>query len=363
MGAGAITVKQAFYTSSNVAFAKLADQYYHNEPTKFTDHLHKLRLDMYSGIDITASSGKPVIYKPGSKYWHATSIPYMAHGYGELITPLNMLMVYNAVANNGKMMKPYLVSAIEDYGVVVKNIQPEVLVESICSNETLVQLKECLKAVVDSAHGTGHKILFDSAYSISVKTGTAVTALDNKGYNKGNKIYQASFIGYFPSASPKYSMAVVIQNSNESRLVYGADVSGRVFKEISDKIYNHYLSSASLNLPATPDTTIYKYYGIKNDIGSIFSYLNMSSIDSASSGYWRSLELQNNSGSLKAPAYSGTADSVTPDVTGMGLKDAVYLLENKGFVTSVSGRGRVINQSVPAGLNFKKGQKISLVLN
>ncbi len=363
MGAGAITVKQAFYTSSNVAFAKLADQYYHNEPTKFTDHLHKLRLDMYSGIDITASSGKPVIYKPGSKYWHATSIPYMAHGYGELITPLNMLMVYNAVANNGKMMKPYLVSAIEDYGVVVKNIQPEVLVESICSNETLVQLKECLKAVVDSAHGTGHKILFDSAYSISGKTGTAVTALDNKGYNKGNKIYQASFIGYFPSASPKYSMAVVIQNSNESRLVYGADVSGRVFKEISDKIYNHYLSSASLNLPATPDTTIYKYYGIKNDIGSIFSYLNMSSIDSASSGYWRSLELQNNSGSLKAPAYSGTADSVTPDVTGMGLKDAVYLLENKGFVTSVSGRGRVINQSVPAGLNFKKGQKISLVLN
>ena len=152
MGAHEITVKKAFFTSSNVAFAKLADQYYHNEPSKFTDNLHKFRLDMYSGIDITASSGKPVIYKPTSKYWHATSIPYMAHGYGELVTPLNMLMLYNAVANNGKMMKPYLVSAIEDYGVVVRNIEPEVLVESICSNETLVQVKECLKAVVDSAH-------------------------------------------------------------------------------------------------------------------------------------------------------------------------------------------------------------------
>ena len=363
LGADKITVKEAFYKSSNVAFAKMADQYYHNEPTKFTDHLHKLRLDMYSGVDIVASSGKPVIYKPGSKYWHATSIPYMAHGYGELITPLNMLMVYNAVANNGKMMKPYLVSAIEDYGVVVRTIQPEVLVESICTNETLIQLKECLKAVVDSAHGTAHKVLFDSTYSISGKTGTAVTALDNKGYNKGNKIYQASFIGYFPSESPKYTMAVVIQNSNESKLIYGADVSGKVFKEISDHIYNHYLSSASLNIPATADTTLYKYYGIKNELGSIFNYLNMTSIDSASSGYWRTLQMQNNTASLNAPSYNNNQDTVTPDVTGMGLKDAVYLLENKGFITSVSGRGRVINQSIPAGINYKKGQKISIVLN
>ncbi|MEP7163839.1 MAG: penicillin-binding protein [Ferruginibacter sp.] len=363
LGAHEITVKQAFYTSSNVAFAKMADQYYHNEPTKFTDHLHRLRLDQYSGVDITASSGKPVFYKPGSKYWHATSIPYMAHGYGELVTPMNMLMLYNAVANNGKMMKPYLVSAIEDYGVVIRSIQPEVLVESICSNETLVQLKECLKAVVDSAHGTAHKILFDSAYSISGKTGTAVTALDNKGYNKGNKIYQASFIGYFPSEKPQYTVAVVIQNSNESKLVYGADVAGRVFKEISDHIYNRFLSSASLNVPVNVDTTLYKYFGMKNDLQSIFSYLNMTSVDSAASGYWRTLQLQNNTAALNAPLYNESRYTVTPDVTGMGLKDAVYLLENKGFKTTISGRGRVINQSIAAGTNFAKGQKISLVLN
>ena len=363
MGTGAITVKEAFYKSSNVAFAKLADQYYHNQPSKFTDHLHKLRLDMYSGIDITASSGKPVIYKPGGKYWHATSIPYMAHGYGELVTPMNMLMVYNAVANNGKMMKPYLVSAIEDYGVVVKKIQPEVLVENICSNETLVQLKECLKSVVDSAHGTGHRILFDSNYSISGKTGTAVTALDNKGYNKGNKIYQASFIGYFPSEKPKYTVAVVIQNSNESRLIYGADVAGRVFKEISDHIYNRFISSPSLTVPVKSDTNLYRYSGIKNDLRSIFSYLNMASVDSAASGYWRTMELKNNYAVLMAPAYNETNNALTPDVTGMGLKDAIYLLENKGFKTIVSGRGKVINQSIAAGSNFTKGQKISLVLN
>ena len=363
LGTGAITVKEAFLRSSNVAFAKLADQYYHNQPAKFTDHLHKLRLDVITGVDITASSGKPIIYKPDSKYWHPTTIPYMAHGYGQLVTPLHMLMVYNAVANNGKMMRPYLVSAIEDYGVVVKTIEPQVLEESICSPETLVQVQECLKAVVDSTHGTGHRILFDSNYSISGKTGTAVTALNNKGYNKGNKIYQASFIGYFPSENPKYSMAVVIQNSNESRLIYGADVSGRVFKEISDRIYNHYLSTASLNIPAKPDTSVYKYFGIKEDLGSIFSYLNMTSIDSAGSGYWRSLQLQNNAALLRLPENISNQVSVTPDVTGMGLKDAVYLLENKGFITSVSGRGRVINQSIAAGAAYKKGQRISIVLN
>lgn len=363
LGTGAITVKEAFLRSSNVAFAKLADQYYHNQPAKFTDHLHKLRLDVITGVDITASSGKPIIYKPDSKYWHPTTIPYMAHGYGQLVTPLHMLMVYNAVANNGKMMRPYLVSAVEDYGVVVKTIEPQVLEENICSPETLIQVKECLKAVVDSVHGTGHRILFDSNYSISGKTGTAVTALNNKGYNKGNKIYQASFIGYFPSENPKYSMAVVIQNSNESRLIYGADVSGRVFKEISDRIYNHYLSTASLNLPAKPDTSVYKYFGIKEDLGSIFSYLNMTSIDSAGPGYWRSLQLQNNAALLRLPENIVSQVSVTPDVTGMGLKDAVYLLENKGFVTSVSGRGRVINQSIAAGAAYKKGQRISIVLN
>ena len=266
-------------------------------------------------------------------------------------------------------MRPYLVSAIEDYGVVVKQVQPQVLEEKICSAETLVQLKECLKAVVDSVHGTGHKVLFDSVYSISGKTGTAVTALNNKGYNKGNKIYQASFIGYFPSENPKYTMAVVIQNSNESKLIYGADVSGRVFKEISDRIYNHYLSKASLDLPKTPDTLAYNYYGNRNDMQSIFKYLDMTSIDSSNSGYWRTLKMQYNAAMLKMQVTDSTkityitSDNITPNVSGMGLKDAVYLLENKGFVTSVSGRGRVINQSIAPGQLFKKGQRIALVLN
>lgn len=361
LGTGAITIKDAFSRSSNVAFAKLADQFYHSQPSKFVEHLHKFRLDTLTGIDITASSGKPTIKKPTNRSWANTTIPFMAHGYEELVTPLHMLMLYNAVANNGVMMKPYLVNAIREYGVNVKTFQPQSY-GKICSDETLVQLKECLGAVVDSAHGTAHRVMFDSAYSIAGKTGTAVTALDNKGYNKGNKIYQASFIGYFPANHPKYTMAVVIQNSKESKLIYGADVSGTVFKEISDKIYGRFLSTRKYKTTSTIDSSMYKYYGLKNELGTIFSTLGIASSDSAVGGYWREMNFKNNTAVLMNNTNI-VANNIVPNVLGMGLKDAVYLAENMGLIVTATGRGKVINQSLVAGTPFAKGQKILLVLN
>ena len=363
MGTYEITVKEAFERSSNVAFAKLADQYYHDQPSKFINHLHNYRLDTLTGIDLTASSGRPTIKKPTNRSWSKTTIPYMAHGYEELVTPLHMLMLYNAVANNGKMMQPYLVSSIKQYGVEVKNIQPKVLAEKICSDETLAQLKECLLGVVQSEHGTARKIK-DSAYLIAGKTGTAVTALDNRGYNKGNKIYQASFIGYFPANQPKYTMAVVIQNGKESIKIYGADVSGTVFKEISDRIYGSYLSTKKYSTVNNPDSNQYNYFGMKNELNSIFSSLNLPYTDSGISGFWRTMQLKNNAAIFNTPSIStSTSGSVTPNVVGMGLKDAVYLLENMGLKVLATGRGRVLNQSLPAGTNFNKTQNITLILN
>ena len=363
LGAYQLTVKEAFERSSNVAFAKLADEFYHSQPSKFINHLHKLRLDTLTGIDITAASGKPTIKKPTNRSWSKTTIPYMAHGYEELVTPLHMLMLYNAVANNGKMMKPYLVSSIKQFGVEVKIIKPVVLVEKICSDETLAQLKECLLAVVEGEHGTARQIK-DSTYLIAGKTGTAVTALDNRGYNRGNKIYQASFIGYFPANQPKYTMAVVIQNSRESIKIYGADVSGNVFKEISDRIYGSYLGSKKYMVVNAADTNQYNYFGMKNELASIFTSLNLPYTDSAVSGFWRSTQIKNNSGTLYTPLTStSTSGSVTPNVVGMGLKDAVYLLENMGLRVSTTGRGRVLNQSLAAGIKFDKKQNIALILN
>jgi cell division protein FtsI (penicillin-binding protein 3) len=363
LGAGAITVKEAFLRSSNVAFAKLAEQYYHNQPQKFVDHLIKLHLDTLTGVDITASSGRPIVMKPKGRFWHPANIPYMAHGYSELVTPLHMLMVYNAVANNGKMMRPYLVSAIQDYGSVVRTIEPQVLEEKICSDETVAQLKECMRAVVDSLHGTAHKVIYDTAYAIAGKTGTAVTALNNKGYNKGNKIYQASFIGYFPADAPKYTMAVVIQNSNESKLIYGADVSGRVFKEISDRIYNHYICKSSLNQKAAVDSSLYQYWGMKEELTTLMRILKLPYQDSAVNGVWRKLMLKNQSVGLARTDKAETNGRLIPDVTGMGLKDAVYVLENKGLKTIVNGRGKVISQSLVAGMPYRKGEQIILTLN
>jgi cell division protein FtsI (penicillin-binding protein 3) len=272
-----------------------------------------------------------------------------------------MLVLYNAVANDGKMMRPYLVSAVKEHGMVVRTIEPQILVPKICSDETLVQARACLRAVVDSAHGTGHKVLSDTAYSISGKTGTAVTAMDSHGYNKGNKIYQASFIGFFPSDHPKYTMAVVIQNSKESKLIYGADVSGRVFKRISDHIYKKFLSDNDEAKKNIADTFSVQTFGMKSDLQSIFHHLNMKYVDAAGNGLWREVKLKGNNAELKP--VSPEQSSTIPDVRGLGLKDAVYLLENKGLVAQVSGKGKVVSQSIPAGTKINKGQKILIVLN
>nr|MBA3675068.1 penicillin-binding protein 2 [Chitinophagaceae bacterium] len=327
LGYGRLTVKDAFARSSNVAFAKLAEQYYSDNPAKFYNHLHRLRLDTLTGIDIVGQA-TPLIKKPGGKFWGKTTLPFMAHGYEELLTPLHMLMVYNAVANNGRMMKPYLVNSVRNIGADIKSFAPQVLVEKICSDETLGKLKACLLDVVESSHGTAHS-LKTGMYSFAGKTGTAVTALDNKGYNKANKIYQSSFIGFFPAEKPKYSIAVVIQNGSESRLAYGGVVSAPVFREVADKIYASSISSQPFfQSAAIKDSSSYNFYGLKNDINKILGVLKMPYLDSAAAGYWRSINMYDNKIILSAV---NTQATVMPRVVGLGLKDAVYMLENYGL--------------------------------
>lgn len=361
-GTHLVTVKEAFAMSSNVAFASLADQYYHDNPQAFYDHLHKLRLDTITGIDIVGAAA-PLIKKPSGKYWTKFTIPFMAHGYEELVTPLHMLMLYNAVANNGKMMKPYLVNSINEMGTVVKSFHPQVLVDKICSDETLGKLKACLLEVVESKHGTAHSVKSD-LYKFGGKTGTAVTALDNRGYNKSNKIYQSSFIGYFPEDKPRYSIAVVIQNTSESRLAYGGVVSAPVFKEVADRIYAaKYSNDPSYVLQNKVDSNVYMMYGLKPDLNKIVNIFSYKSIDSATTGPWRSFSVQGNQAQLNTAYNMKSASKKVPDVTGLGLKDAVYLLENMGLKVVASGRGKVFYQSPQQDAEFIKGQAINIQLN
>lgn len=361
LGTGRITVKEAFAKSSNVAFAKLADAYYHNQPEKFYEHLHHLRLDRPSGIDIVGAA-KPFIKKPSSKYWTKTTIPFMAHGYEELVTPLNLLMMYNAVANNGVMMKPYLVNSINEMGEEIQSFKPKILVDKICSDETLGKLKGCLEAVVQNKEGTA-KMLESSVYQFAGKTGTAVTAMDNRGYNKGSKIYQSAFMGYFPVNDPQYSIAIVIQNSNQSKHVYGASVSGPVFREIADRLYATKIANKSAEqLQPVPDNYVYQFTGMKKDLNQIFGVFNYKETDATSAGSWRGTVLQDRKATL-APKNFEKSSHTVPDVRGMGLKDALYLLENMGLKVSASGKGKVVYQSLAQNSGFNKGESIKIQLD
>lgn len=361
LGTGRITVKEAFAQSSNVAFAKLADQYYHNQPKLFYKHLHHLRLDTATGIDIVGAAN-PLIKKPSSKYWTRTTIPFMAHGYEELLTPLHLLMVYNAVANHGKMMKPYLVNSVNEMGVEVRSFKPKVLVDKICSDETLGKLKACLLAVVENEHGTAHA-LKSELYRFGGKTGTAVSAMDNRGYNKGSKIYQSAFIGFFPYDNPKYSIAVVIQNGSDSKLAYGGVVSGPVFKEISDRLYASRVADEPLSkFEKDRDSSFYKFYGMKSDVNNILNAFNYKETDKAVKGKWITSILENGKAQLLADNISSQKNRV-PDVAGLGLKDAVYLLENMGLKVVAVGKGKVIYQSLEQNSDFNKGQSIKIELN
>jgi cell division protein FtsI (penicillin-binding protein 3) len=236
-----VTYQQAFELSSNVGMAKLAVNYYGRNPSKFISHLEKLQLHKPTGIDLIGESN-PAIPRPGGKYWSNVSLPWMGFGYSIAISPLQTLMIYNAVANNGKMMKPFLVNAVMKDGAKVKEFNPQVLNDSICSAKTLQQLKICLEGVVTS--GTAKSIL-DLNFPIAGKTGTAQVANGNKGYTE--HIYQSSFAGYFPTDRPKYSCIVVIKNKPFAARYYGAQIAGPVFRTIANKLY-------------TIDRDLYQYY-------------------------------------------------------------------------------------------------------
>lgn len=360
-GTGKVTVKQAFAMSSNVAFAKLADQYYHDQPQKFVDHLKHFRLNEKSGIDIVGTA-KPFIKEPSSKYWTKTTIPFMAHGYEELVTPLQMLMVYNAIANDGKIMKPYLVNSISEMGTVIREFKPEVLVDQICSQSTLEKVKACLLAVVENEHGTA-RALKSPYFQFGGKTGTAVTAMDNRGYNKGNKIYQSAFMGFFPYEDPQYSIAVVIQNGHDSKWAYGGTVAGPVFKEIADRIYATRMATIPVKeIDNDPDSAFYRFSGLGTDLHHLLTAFHYGNTTVDNKQKWATAYLQNGTAhTISNPALQ--EKSRVPDVLGMGLKDAVYLLENMGLKVDISGKGKVVKQSLVANASFNKGDKINLELN
>lgn len=353
-----VTIKEAFEHSSNVGMAKLACAYYTKKPEQFIDHLKRLRLDQPTGVDLLGET-RPIIKNPESRTWSATTLPWMAFGYEVLVSPLQTLTLYNAVANNGKLMKPYLVNEIHQDGVVIEKKEPEVAVDGICSEQTLKQLKTCLEGVM--TEGTG-KALMPADYKIAGKTGTALVANGNRGY--ADHIYQSSFAGYFPADDPQYSCIVVVKNKPFAKKYYGAMVAGPVFREVADKLM---AVSADRNelaqgkpFTATPDSSTYYFSGYTTSVKTVFDALKFTYHDSAGKNEWSRVYPYQYSPVINKQSITG---KVMPDLKGMGLKDALYLLENMNLKVLVKGKGRVVNQSVGPGLAYSKNQPVVIQLN
>ena len=354
-GLNTVTVKQAFEQSSNVGMAKIAWVNYGNNPRQFINHIVNLHLDTLTGIDLKGEI-RPSIYKPGTKYWSNTTLPWMAFGYNLTLSPLQMVTLYNAVANNGRMMRPYLVNEIREDGRAIQSFEPHVLKDSICSRYTLSQLRELLEGVMIEGTGKG---LRSNYYSIAGKTGTALVANGNKGYD--DKIYQSSFAGYFPADNPQYTVIVVIKNKPHASVFYGAAVAGPVFREIADQVYALKVNQEHnlVNIFKKSDSSKYCYAGYTKDINTVTNLLNITPKIQGNGSYSR--------------LYNQNADTIMttqnismkrmPSLTGMGLKDAVYLCENLGLRVMIKGRGKVGSQSIYEGQNISKGQIINIQFN
>jgi cell division protein FtsI (penicillin-binding protein 3) len=356
LGLGLLSIRDAFAHSSNAAMAKLAYQYYYKEPEKFIDHIKKLHLHERTGIDL-AGERRPVIVTPKSKTWSATTLPWMATGYSIQVTPLHTAMVYNAVANNGKMMRPYLISSIREYGRAIKNFQPEVIEEAIGDTSTIRQLQACTREV--AVTGTG-KHIQGPFYNIAGKTGTAQVA--DKGIKYTDGVYQGSFVGYFPAEKPRYTIAVVIRTKPRSGAYYGGTIAAPVFRMIADKIFASgkgwdgpldSIAKATKTSMLAQRATARSYRVLLNAIGQRANVSSDNYIAQLSSDSSRNISI------APKPVYKG----MMPDVNGMGLKDAVYLLEKEGLQVQVKGKGRVQQQSVAPGNRVMRGQTIVLQLS
>lgn len=351
-GLGTVTVQQAFEHSSNVAMAKLVDKHFGLRPQKFVDYLDKLKQSEPLGLQI-AGEPKPKIKRPGQKGWSGISLPWMAYGYGFETTPLHTLALYNAVANDGVMIKPVFVRAISRADQREESFKTEVLNRSICSGKTLNKLKMLLEGVVDN--GTAKNIK-GTHYRIAGKTGTA-QILENGRYTRK---YITSFVGYFPAHAPKYSAIVLIKNPR-GWAQYGSSVAAPVFKEIADNIY-----ARDLNLQPPMDVKKFARQdvlpsikgGNQQELTLVCNTLGISNHSKTEEEWVRSARDGNSVNWKKLNTNAG----LVPDVTGMTFRDAIYLLERNGLRVSYEGRGRVQRQSLTPGGRITKGANIYIKL-
>ncbi len=356
-GYGKITVKEVFELSSNVGVAMLVTKYFKGKEKDFIDRLYGMKLNQPLNLEIQGEVAPNIKY-PGDKYWSGLSLPMMSIGYEVQITPLQMLTFYNAIANDGKMVKPHFIKALLKHGQPIQTFSGEVINSSICSGSTLRKVREVLEGVVEQGTAMNLK---NPRYKIAGKTGTAQIAKGKKGYkSQGQVSYQASFVGYFPADDPKYSCIVVV-NSPSKSVYYGNIVAGPIFKEISDKVFatnQEWFPSVDSDADLT-DMPKSKS-GFKEHIEEVLDELDIPVNDKSKESKWVSTIQTDEDIELKQKTV---IQNLVPDVKGMCIKDALFLLENVGLKVSVKGKGTVRNQSITPGSRAERGQRILLEMS
>lgn len=354
-GFGTITAQEVLEKSSNVGTSKIIYNAYATKPGQYIDGLYRIGINRKLNLQIPCE-GIPYIKNTKSKYWSSISIPWMSIGYEVKLAPVHLLTLYNAVANNGTMVKPLLVSEVRSNGKTIQHFPPQVINPKIASSSTITKVKMMLEGVVE--HGTANNIR-TSIYRIAGKTGTAQIAQKNLGYRKNNQVqYTSSFVGYFPADNPRYSIIVTITNPKKGKY-YGAAIAAPVFREIADKLY---ASQPDIICPLPNDSLSklpFAHNGKQQDLQEIFGALDIPVIRAAYQSQWTSPANNIRSVAFKPMPVS---QSMMPDVRGMGMKDALYLLEQLGVKVMVSGKGTVVRQSIPAGTMIRKGMEVMLEL-
>ena len=354
-GYGTLTIREAFEKSSNVGISKLVDEHFGSSPSKYMAYIDRVGLREPFGFQLIGE-GKPYFKKPGEKDWYGTTLPWVSIGYEIKLNPLHTLALYNAVANGGRMMKPYIVKSVSKGNIIEEKYEPEVVRKQIASEKNIKLLQELLEGVV--VRGTARNIA-NADYKIAGKTGTA-QKLVNGQYTR---VYYTSFAGYFPADNPKYSMVVVI-DSPKGFAAYGGDVSAPVFKEIADKIY-------ALDLELNPENQQeifraesdgsqlpYVQAGKAEELQGIFQELGLKASAANPEDWVKTVSRDAN----VEMNINDTDASLVPDVSGLPLRDALFILENKGMKVNYSGKGRVKKQSISPGSALKPNATINLVL-
>lgn len=358
-GYGEISVQKSFEVSSNVAISKLIAKHYANKPQQFVDRLYKMNLGKKLGIEI-AGEGQPLIKNTDDPSWSGITLPWMSIGYEIHLTPLQVLTFYNAVANDGKMVKPKMVTHINQRGQTIKEFKTEVINPSICSKNTIKIAKQMLEGVVEN--GTARN-LKAANFKIAGKTGTAQIANKKGGYKSEAKTsYQASFVGYFPADAPKYSCIVVV-SAPSTKGYYGNVVAGPIFKEVADKIY---ATSFDVHKPLQNREALalskipYAKDGYLDDLVQVYTELKVPTKKSSKATEWVAITTDSKNVKIHAKQVSNTLVS---NVVGMGIKDAVFILENQGLEVKFIGSGVIKNQSVMPGEKIIRGSTIILELS